>query len=68
MSNILLCLFFTIFSSQAAPANITDVADVSALLQTERAERLRLQNELSSLTDKFNALEGSLHMQRDRGK
>ena len=55
-------------SCKAAPANVTDIVDLPDLLRTERAERLRLQTELDSLTGKFTELEGTLHMQRDGGK
>ena len=55
----------------AAPANVSDVGDVKSLqelLNLERAERLRLQTELDSLSEKFSTLESNFHMQRDRGK
>ena len=61
-------LWFLIVSSNAAPANVTDIIEIPELLRTERAERLLLQKELDSLTDKFTILESSLHMQRDGGK
>lgn len=54
----------------AAPGNVSDVGDVISLqesLNLERAERLRLQTELDSLSEKFSALESNFHMQRDRG-
>ena len=61
-------LGFMSVSCKAAPANVTDIVDLPDLLRTERAERLRLQTELDSLTTKFTELEGTLHMQRDGGK
>ena len=47
----------------AAPAN---VSDVNELLQTERTERLRLQNEVNTLADKLSEIDN--RMQRDAGK
>ena len=48
---------------KAAPAN---VSDVNELLQTERTERLRLQNEVNTLADKLSEIDN--RMQRDAGK
>ena len=45
----------------AAPANVSD-----ELLQTERTERLRLQNEVNTLADKLS--EFDRRMQMDSGK
>ena len=60
---ILISCVITISVTNAAPANVTDVNE---LLQAERTERLRLQDEVNTLADKLSEIDN--RMQRDAGK
>ena len=59
----LISCVITISVTNAAPAN---VSDVNELLQAERTERLRLQDEVNTLADKLSDMDN--RMQRDAGK
>ena len=60
---VLMSCVFIVSVTNAAPAN---VSDVNELLQVERAERIRLQDEVNTLEDKLSEIDN--RMQRDAGK
>ena len=59
---ILISCAIIVSVTNAAPAN---VSEVNELLQAERTERLRLQDEMNTLADKLSEIDN--RMQRDAG-